>query len=142
MVASFACETNDFANTSYSEVFGETWILQPQKGAVTFIGSADYSYWSQDDQLERAMYDHLFIESSLTRQPSLQHCITDLKEFRLTYPVSSKYYWETYNILGDPSTRIWLGPRATDFRMSSQSSEISVCISQPRSITDINISQY
>ena len=137
LVASFACETNDFANPNFEEVFGETWMLQPQKGAVTFIGSVDYSYWDQDDQLERSMYDHLFINP--TDPPTISSALHyGLERVQALYSGNSQYYWETYNVLGDPSTRIWLGPRTPDFWMSSESSEISVC-SASQTMTGIDI---
>jgi hypothetical protein len=111
-VASFACETSDFANTSTTEVFGETWVLQPQKGAIAYLGSADYSYWDQDDRLERALYDSLM--AAPYAPPTLGAAVFDgLTSVQAWFSGSAQYYWETYSILGDPSTRIWLGPRTT-----------------------------
>jgi hypothetical protein len=126
LVASFACETNDFANSSFPEVFGETWMLQSQKGAVSFIGSVDFSYWDQDDRLEKGLYEHLFNEPSdpSTISSAIHY---GLERVQVFFPGSSQYYWETYNLLGDPSTRIWLGPRTADFWMTPESSEVSVC---------------
>ncbi len=57
VVTSFACITGDFNAT---ESFGETWLLQQNKGAVTFIGSSASSFWGPDDTLERAMMDSLY----------------------------------------------------------------------------------
>ena len=59
-VASHACISGDFGQT---EVFGETWVLQQNKGALVFWGSSDSSYWPEDDVLERAMFDSLFAET-------------------------------------------------------------------------------
>ncbi len=42
VVASFACLTGDY---NVTESFGETWMLQANKGAVAFIGSSSSSYW-------------------------------------------------------------------------------------------------
>ncbi len=48
-VASFACNTNDFGNETYPSVFGETWMLLENKGAIAFLGSADETIWDPDD---------------------------------------------------------------------------------------------
>jgi uncharacterized repeat protein (TIGR01451 family) len=99
-VASHACITGDFART---EVFGETWVLQPDKGALVFWGSSDSSYWGEDDVLERAAFDALFG----VPQPTVG-AMTDygLAAVQVDYPGSARYYWETYNLLGDPSVSL------------------------------------
>jgi len=45
-VASHACVTADF-NTA--ESFGDTWVIEPVSGGLTFFGASDYSYWYEDD---------------------------------------------------------------------------------------------
>ena len=47
-VASHACLSGDFGQ---QEVFGETWVLQQNKGALVYWGSSTYSYWDEDDAL-------------------------------------------------------------------------------------------
>ncbi|PKO04773.1 MAG: hypothetical protein CVU41_15545 [Chloroflexi bacterium HGW-Chloroflexi-3] len=115
-VASFACYTNDFGNTSnyFPDVFGETWMLQDNKGAIAYIGSAAPSYWNQDKELEIAMFDILY--SDPLNPPSVREAIhfglIEVNNIFLNITNGSpQYYWETYNLLGDPSQQLWLLPR-------------------------------
>ncbi len=132
LVTSFACETGDFANDSTTESFGETWLYQPQKGAVIYLGSADFSYWSQDDILERNLFDTLFLHPN--EPPSISQAVfAGLDKVNDIYPGnaigSGQYYFESYNILGDPSTQIWLGPRPSDFSLEMADPNLNVCSS-------------
>ncbi len=116
-VSSFACSTNDFGSDSNLVGFGETWMIQPNKGAIGFIGSAAPSYWGQDDVLERRLYDAVFdnplnptpiriaISAGLTRVQDLYPGEPNQQD-----PGEAQYYWETYNLLGDPSQQLWLVP--------------------------------
>src|SRR5690606_34831323 len=56
-VASHACITSDF-NTG--EAFSDTWVIEPVNGALTFFGSSDSTYWTEDEVLEKAIFDHLY----------------------------------------------------------------------------------
>jgi len=110
-VASFACNTNDFGSTTYSSVFGESWMLLENKGAIAFLGSADETIWDPDDDFERAFYDSIFLDP--LNPPSIRTSMIEALK-KIEYPPSGigteKYYWETYNLLGDPSQKLWLVP--------------------------------
>ncbi|MBN2541363.1 T9SS type A sorting domain-containing protein [bacterium] len=100
-VISNACLTGRFSRT---ECFGETWIRQTNKGAIAFFGASNYSYWNEDDELERRMYDAVFDDDyyligSMTQQ--------GLYGVYLAYTSSAEYYYDMYNILGDPSVALW-----------------------------------
>lgn len=114
-VASFACYTNDFGSESdyFPNVFGETWMIQESKGAVAFIGSAAPSYWDQDKELEIAFYNNLFSDALQppTIGEALHFGLTEVNRIFLNETSGSpQYYWETYNLLGDPSQKLWLYP--------------------------------
>jgi hypothetical protein len=136
-VASHACVTNDFENI---EVFGETWMVEADKGAVAFWGSSDYSYWNEDDLLQRAMFDSLY--DAGFGQPSIA-AMTDygLAQVQATYPGSARYYWETYNVLGDPSLQIWIGPRQPDFTLQAEPGRMGVC-SLGAASTTVDVSSF
>jgi hypothetical protein len=105
-VASHSCITGDFDRY---EVFGETWVLQEAAGALVFWGSSDSSYWDEDDVLERAMFDSLFAE--VTEHADVTTMTYDgLAGVEASYPSMARYYWETYNVLGDPAVKIFLEP--------------------------------
>ena len=115
VVASFACSTNDFGNddSNFLSVFSETWMLQENKGSIAFIGSAGLTQWGQDDVLERAFYDSIF-EDPLKATPLREALFQGLTKVEENFPgtglYQAKYYWETYNLLGDPSQKLWLYP--------------------------------
>ncbi|MFN2227017.1 MAG: C25 family cysteine peptidase, partial [Anaerolineae bacterium] len=121
-VASHACITGDFEET---EVFGETWVLQEDGGALAFWGSSDSSYWGEDDVLERAAFDELFAGEEGADLTDMTYA--GLAATASSYPSSAQYYWETYNLLGDPSVRI-LGeePLAT-FTLRVDPAQLQVC---------------
>ena len=113
-VSSFACETNDFGSMTNIVGFGETWMIQANKGAISFIGSAAPSYWGPDDVLERNFYNSFFsnpLESTPIKD-GLFFGLTKVQEFYPGIdPGEGQYYWETYNLLGDPSQQLWLLPQ-------------------------------
>lgn len=130
-VSSFACETGDFANETTTESFGETWMIQSQKGAIAYLGSADYSYWGPDDRLERNMFVSLFSNPS-EPPPVAQAIFSGLQAVQTYNPTYARYYWETYNLLGDPSTQIWIGPRPSDFAISFPDGNIAMCAGEEK----------
>jgi hypothetical protein len=122
-VASHACLTGDFGQF---EVFGETWVLQEARGALVYWGSSTYSYWDEDDILERAMFDELFVDVAPHANVA---AMTDagLAQMELHYPGSARYYWETYNVLGDPAVRVFMEPDLPAYTLSVNPSSQSVC---------------
>lgn len=122
-VASHACVSGDFGQT---EVFGETWVLQQNKGALAYWGSSDNSFWDEDDVLERAMFDSLFAEPEAQSDVA---AMTDngLAAVEAAYPSSARYYRETYNVLGDPAVKIFLEPDLPAFTFDVHPQEFDLC---------------
>ncbi|MBG0788421.1 MAG: Ig-like domain-containing protein, partial [Anaerolineaceae bacterium] len=135
VVASFACLTGDY---NVTESFGETWMLQANKGAVAFIGSSSSSYWGPDDIMERAMMDALYSgEDSANVVGSFMFAgLMAVESERYgTGTAQSRYYWESYNLLGDPSLELLIGPKVSDFTLSVEPSTVSVCQSSDANST-------
>lgn len=102
-VCSHACLTNQF---TVSECFGETWIRASHKGGLAFWGATTYSYWDEDDILERAMFqawwsDNIEFLCGMTNQ-ALLYLYQHYAGGGMTL-----YYFQEYNLLGDPSHKIW-----------------------------------
>jgi len=102
-VCSHACLTCQF---TVSECFGETWLRAPHKGGLAFWGATTYSYWDEDDILERSMFKAWWNDSIET--------IGGMTNMALYYLYqhyggggNSQYYFEEYNVLGDSSVKIW-----------------------------------
>ncbi len=106
-VASFACLTGDF---NYGECFGETWIRAEDKGAIAYWGSSVYSYWDEDDILQRRMFD-AFLDSGYTLIGGMT--IKAKLDFGRFYnwdnavSVTVTRYFEQYNILGNAGVDLY-----------------------------------
>jgi hypothetical protein len=127
VVTSFACVTGDFSTT---ESFGETWLLQSGKGAVAFIGASSSSFWGPDDTLERAMMDALYSgadSANLVSSFRYAGLMAIEAERPGTGTAQSRYYWEIYNLLGDPSLEMLIEPKPiANYKPVLSSSSVSV----------------
>lgn len=123
-VASHACVTADF-NTP--ESFGDTWMIEPVSGGLTFFGASDNSYWDEDDILERTIFDTLYADSELIDLPSVG-TMTHAGLVAVDAQFSrGDYYWEEYHIFGDPSLVITMGLKYPDFRINADPTAIKTC---------------
>jgi len=105
-VLSFACDTGDFNNSTYSECFAETWLNAPNGGAG-FIGSSVSSYWGPDDILEKRWYRSVYDYGDRTFGLSMW----EAKLLYYQYYGSSsdtRGYFEQYNLQGNPASPIWI----------------------------------
>ena len=124
-VASHACITSDF-NTG--EAFSDTWVIEPVNGALTFFGSSDSTYWTEDEVLEKAIFDHLYEDENLDIIPS----VAEMTQYGLqmvdnTSTSLDNYYRETYHIFGDPSLEILMKPKFPDFRINTEPASLKTC---------------
>ncbi len=101
-VISNACITGTF---SLDECFGETWIRQNNAGAIGFIGASNNSYWDEDDVMERVMFDDVFRAGYRFAAGYMNRGLLGVY---LAYPSDAEYYYDIYNLLGDPALAIWL----------------------------------
>jgi Peptidase family C25/Propeptide_C25/PKD domain len=102
-VCSHACLTCQF---TVSECFGETWLRASHKGGLAFWGATDYSYWDEDDILERNTFKAWWDDGIETIGGMTNMGLFYLYQY---YGGSgmSQYYFEEYNVLGDSSVKIW-----------------------------------
>jgi len=61
-----------------------------------------------------------------------------VQTYNITY---GQYYWETYNLLGDPSTQIWIEPRPSDFVLSFPAGNIDMCSGTSKD-SPLNVTSY
>lgn len=118
------CLSGDFAT---DECIGEKWIRAAGKGAVTYIGSSPSTYWFEDFYWsvgafpmvgDNNGYVPTFEETTLGAYDVPHHssyvttggivfagnlAVTEVDAQGYPQQSSPKYYWEAYNILGDPS---------------------------------------
>ncbi len=124
------CETSTY---DYGECFGEAFLRAPNKGAVGYIGGSNSTYWDEDywwgvgyhasseidgtaypvESTGIGAYDGVFHENG---EPEHLHYVTnDAMVFSGNLAImesgSSRttYYWNIYNLLGDPSISTYMG---------------------------------
>lgn len=124
VIVSHACMTGDFGQ---EEVFGETWVLQENRGALAYVGSSTLTNWPHDDIMERGYMDELF---SGVQPPIDLGTMVDvgLAAVEKHFAGQALYYWETYNLLGDPAVRPFLQPDIPTFTLSVAPASHNVCI--------------
>ncbi len=102
-VISNACITGSF---NLDECFMEAWVRAPRKGAFASLGASNNTYWDEDDWWERAAYDGFFWRGFYTIYN--MNYSGNLAVYNQGSNLA-EYYFEVYNILGDPSTMPWIG---------------------------------
>ena len=103
-VCSFACVTGSYTLT---ECFTETWIRAANKGALAIYGSSVNSYWTEDDVLEKRLFDAIYDEGDDV--PGEVGPVWNETRVRYLAQMGSgsttRRYFEMYNLMGDPSLR-------------------------------------
>ena len=116
------CESAQFG---YGECVGESWVRAEKKGAVCYLGSAPSTYWYEDewwavgsyhittsnegqtptyDQTTMGSYDAMH-EGGYVSMGGLMLCgdLAVQNSANSHWTDQARYYWEAYNVLGDPS---------------------------------------
>lgn len=118
------CLSADFGT---EECIGEAWLRAANKGAVTYIGSSPSSYWLEDmywavgafpmvgnnngyvptfAETTIGGYDAPFASNYNTAGAMVfagNLAVTEVELKDYSRQKNAQYYWEAYNILGDPS---------------------------------------
>ncbi len=120
------------ADFGYAECIGETWMRAPNKGAVTYIGSSPSSYWFEDfywsvgafpiqgnnngyvptfQETTWGAYDGPFVSDYVSAGGTVfigNLAVTEVDIQGYPQHSSPTYYWQAYNVLGDPSIVIYM----------------------------------
>ncbi len=129
-----ACQSGQFHLSSRGDCFSETWLKAPG-GAVASFAASDNTYWSEDDLLEKALWAAFFPRlRERDDDPFMADypwpteerytgigAITDMG--RLVFQERADRSWEVdytvevYNLMGDPSVKLWSGaPRRVELQ--------------------------
>jgi hypothetical protein len=120
------CLTNSFQVTT---CFGEAWLRAANKGAIGYIGGSNSTYWDEDywwgvgsksvvvhpayDAMHRGAYDGMFHDHGETfpNWYTTQYGFIMAGNLAVVQAASSRinYYWEIYQVMGDPSVSTYLG---------------------------------
>jgi len=98
-VLSFSCITGTF---NIDECFMETWVLAEDKGAVAAWGSSVNSYWTEDDVLEKRLFDVLWDDDVRELGP-LYNATKIVYAGEMGTGSFTRRYFEMYNHMGDPA---------------------------------------
>jgi hypothetical protein len=122
------CLTSTFGEST--PCFGEAWLQKENGGGIGYIGGTNSTYWDEDywwgvgfktvtgdgppyDANHLGAYDGMFHDHG---EPVSEHYVTNygvVMAGNLAVEQSSstrkEYYWEIYNVLGDPSVMTYLG---------------------------------
>ena len=94
----FACGTN----LHDQEVsFGERWLLEDNKGSVSYYGTSDSSYWDEDDAMQREIYRCQNEDLIHTLSGMYFHGLMEVYNQGFS---GAPYYFDIYNLMGDPSS--------------------------------------
>lgn len=102
-VISHACLTGDYGTAT---AWCETWTRIPGRGGLWFWGSVPSSYWDEDDIQQRGEYDNFLGEGIYWPMGFLNGGKLALYA-HYSGGGMTKYYFEGYNLMGDPSVEMW-----------------------------------
>lgn len=104
-VLSHACLTGNYA---VGTAWCETWTRTPDKGGLWFWGSVPSSYWTEDDIQQKGEYDYFLGQGINWSMGFLNGGKMAVYNY-YSGGGSTKYYYEGYNLMGDPSVQmaIW-----------------------------------
>lgn len=109
LVLSLGCETGVYGSDALGSL-GEAFLRAPNRGAAAFWGASHPTRWYEDDYLERRFFDGLFSGHLLTVGEMTAAALMEV--WLRGYPTAD-YYFEIYNLLGDPSLAFGFGPLDT-----------------------------
>ncbi len=102
-VLSHACLTGRF---NASESYGETWAKTTGVAGIAFWGASNYTYWDEDDILEKRMFQAAFAETCFSIGSMTDKALEYLYQYYGGEGLS-RYYLDAYNVMGDPSVDLW-----------------------------------
>jgi len=110
LVGSFCCLSGNFAYSS--ECFSESWIRSGYRGAIANYASSVNSYWTEDDTLQRRVFDYSFDSSYYWAMGMLNKAkiryYTQMGNTGMT-----RRYFEMYNMMGDGAIDVYSDIPAT-----------------------------
>ena len=144
------CVTSTY---DYSECFAETWLRAVDKGAIGYIGGSNNTYWDEDywwgvgyhpsseingtaypyESTGMGAYDGLFHDhgEAMTQWYVVNDALIFCGNLAVTEAGSSltSYYWNIYNLMGDPSLSTFLGVPSANSVSTSALGSSSITVS-------------
>lgn len=106
LVGTYACLSGNFASTSHPECFSETWIRVGFRGAIAHYASSVTSYWTEDDTLQRRVFDYAFDSNFVWAMGMLNKA--KIRYFsQMGNTGMTRRYFEMYNMMGDGAIDVY-----------------------------------
>ena len=130
LVFGFSCNT---ANWPGGECFGETWVLEADKGAAAYLSASNYIFWGDWEawepsrQLEKYFFKAIFVEGLREVGPAWQHALYDFLADYGSVPGNedvTRNFFEEMVLLGDPSLYL---PEGWGFTLDVDPTSQSLC---------------
>lgn len=102
-VFSHSCLTG--AYNDVTTAWCETWTRTPGRGGLWFFGSVPSTYWDEDDIQERAEMEWFLDDGVHWAKGFCNGGLLAVYEY-YSGGGRSQYYWEGYNLMGDPSVQM------------------------------------
>ncbi|MBM3314652.1 T9SS type A sorting domain-containing protein, partial [candidate division WOR-3 bacterium] len=99
-VQTYACLSGDYTSTTYPECFSEAWIRNGTRGAVAHMASTVTSYWTEDDTLQRRVFDYMFDSLDCLVGGGVNRAKLKYYE-QMGNNSTTRRYFEMYNVIGD-----------------------------------------
>ncbi len=103
VVIANACDT---AKITAVDSIAESW-MRNKSGAIFYWGAMDSAYWDEDVVLQKKLSDEIFGAGNRMTGAFTSAALSDVWRY-YGGQGESKYYWEVYLSLGDPSLQIKL----------------------------------
>jgi hypothetical protein len=126
VVLSFSCNAGRYTDT---EVFGETFLLEPDKGASAVLAASTYIYWTtppwhEASYLEESFYHAIFAKDNLHVGNAWFAAIMRLMDHYGASDPCVRDYAEMYNLLGEPGM---IMPRPQGFQLEVSPTSYTIC---------------
>jgi hypothetical protein len=105
-VQTYACLSGNFASLSYPECFSEAWIRNGRRGALAHIASSVTSFWTEDDTLERRVFDYMFDSSCTWIMGGFNKAKVRFFQ-QMGSGGTTRRYFEMYNLMGDGAIDVY-----------------------------------
>jgi PKD repeat protein len=96
VVLAHCCDTGTFNQPT---CFAEAWMETTARGVI-YVGASDYTYWDEDDIMERREFEAMNAAPGLSIGETVT---TGLRSVHDNYFSRAQYYHTVYQIFGDPS---------------------------------------
>ena len=108
-VQTYACDCGDFASYSSPECFSEAWIRSGRRGGIAHVASSVTSYWTEDDTLERRVFDCMYDSSFFWAMGGFNRAKIAFYGQMGDDGVTRRYF-EMYNLMGDGAIDVFSRP--------------------------------